>query len=363
MRKPRHLSRFNLDAIDRCRRNGYRYLALFEPDEPKHMKATIAFLIFTLFAAVCVSAEDAVLFRNGDIIKGTILAQDAESISFSSPRLGTVRLMRADIEEIRAAEPQPDASGQPGRPAAPPPTEPASPPPADTTVREIDRWSGQAGLALAMRENSDSNQSGTYRTEKFSTYRVYGNINWKGDRNNLAWDWTYRYSEDETRKRDDYLNITQRYKRDFLECCYAEARTVYQQDYNRSIDNEFLQTAEIGRKWFDTSRLKFSTSVGGGYHQYQRSTAADADRISEPKLIFDESLEWKLINTLTLFQKYTHLGDLERYHLVFSTGLENKLIMELFLRMEYRLDRDTDTSYDDKGYYDKALLASLLYKF
>ncbi len=87
------------------------------------------------------------------------------------------------------------------------------------------------------------------------------------------------------------------------------------------------------------------------------------EKTSEPKFIFDESLEWTLVNSLTLFQKYTHLGDLENYHFIFSSGLENKLIRDLFLRLEYRIDSDTETAYDDNGYYDKALLTSLLYKF
>ncbi len=70
-----------------------------------------------------------------------------------------------------------------------------------------------------------------------------------------------------------------------------------------------------------------------------------------------------MINSMTLFQEYTHLGNLEKYHFVFSSGLENKLIRNIFLRLEYRLDRDTETSYDDRGYYDKALLTSLFYEF
>ena len=70
-----------------------------------------------------------------------------------------------------------------------------------------------------------------------------------------------------------------------------------------------------------------------------------------------------MIDSLALFQKYTHLGNLDKYHFVFTSGLENKLIRDVFLRFEYRLDRDTDVDYDDNSYYDKALLTSLLYKF
>lgn len=326
-------------------------------------------------------AEDVIVFKNGDMLRGRIVQQDEKNISFSSASVGSIKLEKSEIAEIRQetpaataeqAENTPAAPTAPGTPAVAAVTESPEPPPA-APVAKIDppaakakdnnRWSGQAGLALAMRENSDSNQSGVYKEEEFSTYRVYGQVNWKGEKNNLNWNWTYRYSEDETKKRDDYLNLSQRYNHDFKGSYYAEAKTVYQQDYKRNIDSEFLQTAELGKKWIDTSKVTFTTSVGGGYHLYTKSQPPDADSISEPKFIFDEALELKLINTLTLFEKYTHLGNLEEYHFVFSAGLENKLIMDLFLRLEYRLDRDTDTTYDNKGYYDKALLASLLFKF
>jgi hypothetical protein len=234
---------------------------------------------------------------------------------------------------------------------------------AKTSPQAPSKWTGQAGLAIAMREKTDSNSNGVYRDDKFKTYNLYGHVNWKGEKNSLNWNWTYRYSQDEIRKRDDYFNITQKYNHNLRDGYYVEAKTVYQSDYNRNIDEEYLQTAEIGRKWFQQSKFKLSTSVGGGYHQYERTLSGETIRTSEPKFIFDESLSWQLLNSLTLFQKFTHLGDLEAYHFVFSSGLENKLIRNVFLRIEYRLDRDTDTTYDDKGYYDKALLTSLLYKF
>lgn len=354
------------------------------------MKQLSLHLLIASIAATTVFAQDTLVFKNGDVLTGTILKQDAELVQFSSESFGSVNLKTSDIAEIRTATPeaaqpaakQPEAGAalaekpvdekdaaapkansaaelleqmaEAAREAAPTP---------DQTAMAPSKWTGQAGLALAMREKTDSNTDGVYREEEYKTYRIYGHVNWKGEQNNLNWNWTYRYSEDETKTRDDFFNVTQKYNHNLKGGYYAEAKTVYQSDYNRNIDNEFLQTAEIGRKWFQESKFKLSTSVGGGYHQYERTLSGEIMRISEPKFIFDESLTWQLINSLTLFQKYTHLGDLEAYHFVFSSGLENKLIRDVFLRFEYRLDRDTDTSYDDKGYYDKALLTSLLYKF
>ena len=348
------------------------------------MKHLFPYLLIASIAALPAAAEDTVVFKNGDTLTGTVSKQDAEHVFFESSTLGSVKLSVTDIQEVRrnpaesaatdglATKDTASTSAQPGAKTAPPTAEadaaeadtPKPAPVAETQQpKAASKWSGQAGLAIAMREKTDSNSSGVYRKDEFKTYRIYGHVNWKGKKNNLKWNWTYRYSEDETRKRDDFFNVTQKYNHNLDSGYYTEAKTVYQRDYNRNIDNEFLQTAEIGRKWFQHPRFKFATSVGGGYHAYERSSSSDTMRISEPKFIFDESLEWKMISSLKLFQRYTHLGDLDQYHFVFSTGLENTLIHDLFLRLEYRLDRDTETNYDNRGFYDKALLTSLLYKF
>ncbi len=316
-------------------------------------------------------AQDIIVFKNGDTLTGKILKQDDVHVYFKSDTVGSVSLRMQTISEIQI-----EASGVgeiviPSDAIAPPesaaevtPQDIAqTPSPSLDVIKEKSAWAGQAGLAIAMREKSYSNDSGIYREEQYQTYRLYGNVNWTGEKNSLGWNWNYRYSADETRIRDDYFNLTQKYNHHLNGGYYAEAKTMYQRDYNRRIDNEFLQTAELGKQWFERPKLQFSTSVGGGYHQYERSVPGETTYISEPKFIFDESLRWQMINSLTLFQKYTHLGDLEKYHFVFSSGLENKLIRNIFLRLEYRLDRDTETTYDDKGYYDKALLTSLFYEF
>jgi len=358
------------------------------------MKRVFHHLLIASIATASALAQDSIVFKNGDVLTGTILERDAEHVQFETGSFGAVSLKTSDIAEIRTETPESGEVAPPAKAVAPEPapeatvnlsqlysnlfsTDPASqeaaapepapalpaPVPAAPPPKPPGKWTGQAGLAIAMREKTDSNNSGIYKEEKFETYRIYGHVNWKGEKNNLNWNWTYRYSENEYEVRDDYFNITQKYNHNLRDGYYAEAKTVYQRDYNRRIDNEFLQTAEIGKKWFQHPRFKFSTSIGGGYHAYKRSVSGEPEKTSSPEFIFDESIDWTLINSLTLFQKYTHLGGFEKYHFIFSCGLENKLIRDVFLRLEYRLDRDTETSYDDNGYYDKALYTSLLYKF
>jgi hypothetical protein len=335
----------------------------------KHILIAISLLLTTSIYG----ASDVIVFKNGDILTGKILKQDAERVYFKSSSFSSVSLDVDDIAEIRfkagelgevAVPTEVIASQKPSQPA-PKVAEkkPAAVKPAKIAKKKSP-WSGQAGMSVALRESNTLRRSGNSLVEKneeFESYRVYGNVNWKGDRNNLKWNWTYRYSKTDIRKNDDYLNVTQNYKHDFTDNFFARAKTMYQQDFRRGIDNEYLQTAEIGINWLDSKKLKFNTSVGGGYHEYDRTQEKYSE--AKGKFILDESLRWTIVNSLTLFQKYTHLGNLKDYHFVFNSGLENKLIQDVFLRLEYRIDRDTEVNYNDKSYYDKALLTSVLYKF
>jgi hypothetical protein len=330
------------------------------------MKKNLFPLLTALFAIASALAQDTIVFKNGDVLTGKILKQDSGYVHFKSGAFGSVSLSTRDIAEIKIATEEFGEVAVPAEAIAAP--EPAKP--ADETLEaqikpsENRDWTGQAGLAIAMRESNTLRRYGdemVERDQSFESYRVYGNVNWEGERNNVKWDWTYRYSETDLRKEDDYFNLTQDYQHDFTKIYYTSAKTIYQKDYRRGIESEYLQTAEMGVNWINTPTLQFSVSAGGGYHQYDRTQSEYSE--AQGKLVFDQSLRWQLINSLTLFQKYTHLGNLDKYHFVFTSGLENKLIRDIFLRMEYRLDRDTEVNYNDSGYYDKALLTSLLYKF
>jgi len=334
------------------------------------MKKCILHLVLSVCGATGF-AQDTLVLKNGDIMTGTILKQNAQEVYFKSPAFGSVALSARDIAEIHIEDPMlgeitvPTAAIVP-EPKPPKPTFAAKKPgPAKENPKDKDSWSGQTGLSIAMRESNSLRRSGDKlieQNQKFETYRVYGNLKWKGLSNNLRWDWTYRYSRTDLRKNDDYLNLTQKYQHNFTKTYFITSKTLYQRDFRRGIEREYLQTAELGIKWINKPpKLILSTSVGGGYHAYNRLQNDFSN--TDGKFILDQSLRWQLIHSMTLFQKYTHLGNARDYHFVFSGGLENKLIRDVFLRMEYRLDRDTDVNYDDRGYYDRALLTSVLYKF
>ena len=331
-------------------------------------KKLLQLILPLLLSATAVRAEDTVVFKNGDVLSGKILSQDETRVFFKSAAFGSVGLSMRDIAEIRTGTPDPveramapEAAGQPPANA---PIENKDPQTAEAASpsKPKGNWSAEAGVAIAMRERSNLDADGSIRdTDEFETYRIYGNLKWAGKKNDLKWSWNYRYSETDDEVQDDFFNITQNYRYSFSPRYYATSKSMYQRDVKRKIDREQLQTAELGIKWWESPKLQLSTSGGAAYHKYYLTQRDDTEY--EGKFIFDQSLRWQLISSLTFFQNYTHLGDLENYHLVFASGLENKLIHNLFVQLEYRIDRDTEVNYDNKSYYDKALLTKLLYKF
>jgi hypothetical protein len=337
------------------------------------MKRALSILLFTLAGWTLSSPAEVLVFKNGDRITGKITERNPVFIRFHFPRFGPMEVDTSEVKEILSTPENQNLSEQAKaltEKAPNPQAAPADLAQADRPKKEkksISRWSGQAGLAIAMRDkNSTRVKNGVPRVSEdtYETYRLYGHVDWKGIRNSLNWKWIYRYSRDETRVRDDYFNLTQKYNHNFEESkYYMEAKTMYQRDYNRGIENEFLQTAELGKKWNIHQKISLKTSIGGGFHTYERLLPEGVNRVGEPKLVIDEAFRWQLIRSLALFQNYNHLGNFENYQFSFNAGVENKLIHDLFLRFEYQLRRDTETSYDDKAYYDKALLTSLLYKF
>lgn len=339
------------------------------------MKKILLYPMF-VFCAVVSHAQDMIIFENGDTLTGKILMQDDARVYFKSDVFGAVTLQTQDITEIRKealgvdkivvpvnaiTEPEPAAPETVITPQVA--RQNPTPLPQIQTV-EKKEWAGQAGLAIAMRESNTLVRSGedlVEQDQEYESYRIYGNIDWTGKRNSLRWNWTYRYGRTDVRTNDDYQNLSQNYQHDFTKTYYTSAKTIFQKDFRRGIESEFLQSAELGVNWFNRPKFQLSTSAGGSYHQYDRVQNQYSG--ASGKFILDQALRWQMINSLTLFQQYTHLGNLENYHFVFTSGLENKLVRDIFLRLEYRLDRDTDVDYDDRGYYDKALLTSLLYKF
>jgi len=325
-------------------------------------------------------SKDIITFSNGDILTGQILERNQREVRLKSDFLGEVILSMEDIKAItsdnRAADDTETASAkstiqkQPKQSANKPEIKVIPPKPVEEyneTNKQNNawKWSGKAGIGYSLRSSETVRRTGpnTYRqySKENESMRIYGNIAIHKDKHHLQWNWNYRYSKSDVRKNDDYLSLSQIYRCNLTDKTFFRAKTTYEQDYLRDIKKEVTQTAEAGMKVIDKPKFKLGISAGGAVHHYCRDIADYST--TEGELVFDQHMQWQLNHMLTLYQNYSHLGNLEEYHLVFKGGMENRLIDDLFLRLEYRFDRDTEVMLDDKTYIDKVVITSLVYKF
>ncbi len=325
-----------------------------------------------LLAVAGSAAQDIFLLKSGDRITGTVLVRTNETVHVQTSAFGVLQIAENLIESISRKDTPPVGVSPPtSRPVVPPPGK--RPSPAIKKKGGKSPWSGQVSAAISARESNTLRRrgSGTIEQERLiDDYRVKGHLLHTGVRDEFRWSAQYRLYRTDARTIDDLISIAQEYKRLFPQHgFFASSKSMYQQDYRRGIDHEFLQTAEIGINWLKHKKLKFSTSSGAAYHKYIRTVAASdvngsASRDVElPKFVFSESFRWEMIDSLALLQKYDHQGDFSSYQLGFSVGLENRLVKNLFVRLEYKIEEDTEVSYDDRAYYNRSILTSFVFKF
>jgi hypothetical protein len=373
------------------------------------MKPAIYILILMLCNTSALG-RSRIFFKNGDVLTGIIESRSGTEVTLKTDTMGTLLIPAAQIEQINPILAQPSApqespvttpphdfttppeqpqtqrqtavtQPQPGDPTQPP-KKPAAKTPffALIPIAEINKnpiipppkiqdsrgkWSGRAEIALSLEERSNIDNNGKKSSpQKYDLYKVHGQLGWKKSQHDLKWSSTYRYRKSEIRIIDDFFNLSQDYRNNLSDTYYAKASSLYQEDYAREIDQEFLQSAELGITWYDTKKFKLTTSAGGAYHQFDRtSNSSRGSSAGEGKFIFDQTMRWQVIDSLAFTQSLNHLGNLDNYRFIFRAGVENKLVYDLFFKLEYRLDRDTDTTYRSRGYEERRLISSLFYKF
>ena len=282
---------------------------------------------------------------NGDKISGTLISKSNNIMKIESDLIGTVLISENNIKKNIKIIP-----------------------------KKKSPWSGQISASVLTREsNTLQNRFDNTVTEKrqlIDDVKLQLQTLYKKNNYELKWIAKYRFYETDVRQVDDLKSISQEYKYLFPEKSYYFATTTkYQQDFRRAIDHEILQTIEIGIDWIKKNNMKFSTSIGGAYHRYQRtivdtSNNENIDRDVElPKGVFTENFRWEFIDDVALIQQYKHQGDFSNYQFSFKAGVENRMISNVFLKLEYKIEEDTEVTYDDKGYYNRSLLASVVYKF
>lgn len=325
-----------------------------------NMKKRFLHFIPALFCMVVSGvAQDTIVFNNGDTLSGNIIEQNDEQISFISSALGTVTLPTTTIAEIRLHLEDLGEVTVPAEAIQPPPPAPAPLPAPTPPPKTPSKWSGQAGLTIYMQ----TIQHGEAIAQDHEVYETNGHLKRDNPKNSLRWDWTYIHKEDQFRTYQNEIQLLQTYNHHLRDGYYAEAKTAYRRRI--SVQNEFLQTAELGKKWFDKPKFKLSTSIGGGYNQYE----INGDSTKHPNLIIDEKMRWQVSNSLTLIQEFLHMrtftrdGETEKSDTNFVGGLENKLVFNLFLRLEYRRVQNIIAKSSAGNKYEEKLLSSLIYRF
>ena len=308
------------------------------------MRKKICFLILIPL----LSFSETINFKNGDKISGTVVDRTNDLIVLNNEFIGIVKIPSNQIKKQI------------------------------NTTKKKTPWSGQVSASVLTRDSNTLqkkyNDTVTEKSQLIDDIKLQVQTLYKKENYELKWASKYRFYRTDIlgniRIIDDLFNISQEYKYLFSEkSYYFFSRSLYQQDYRRAIDHEFLQTAEIGFDIIKERNMTFSTSIGIAYHRYLRTivnstNSENIDRDVElPKGVFTENFRWEIIDDLALIQQYKHQGDFSNYQFSFKAGVENKMISNLFLKLEYKIEEDTEVSYDDKGYYNRSLLASIVYKF
>ena len=304
--------------------------------------------IFFLILIPLLSFSETINFKNGDKISGTVVDRTNDLIVINNEFIGIVKIPSNQIKKQI------------------------------NTTKKKTPWSGQVSASVLTRDSNTLqkkyNDTVTEKSQLIDDIKLQVQTSYKKENYELKWASKYRFYRTDIlgniRIIDDLFNISQEYKYLFSEkSYYFFSRSLYQQDYRRAIDHEFLQTAEIGFDIIKERNVTLSTSLGVAYHRYLRTivnseNSENIDRDVElPKGVFTENFRWEIIDDLALIQQYKHQGDFSNYQFSFKAGVENKMISNLFLKLEYKIEEDTEVSYDDKGYYNRSLLASIVYKF
>ena len=281
---------------------------------------------------------------NGDRVSGTTTSKSNNVIHVKSDFIGNIIISEKDIKKNNKI-----------------------------ATKNKSPWSGQISASILTRDSNTLKKSNDIVTEKnqlIDDIKLQLQTLYKKNNYELKWIAKYRFYQTDIRQIDDLISLSQEYKYSFPEkSYYLAARTKYQQDYRRAIDHEILQTIEVGVDLIKEKKMTLSTSIGGAYHRYLRtvvntSNNENVDRDVElPKGVFTENFRWEIIDDVAVIQQYKHQGDFSNYQILFRVGVENRMISNVFLKLEYKIEEDTEVSYDDRGYYNRSLLASILYKF
>ena len=196
--------------------------------------------IFFLILIPLLSFSETINFKNGDKISGTVVDRTNDLIVLNNEFVGIIKIPSNQIKKQI------------------------------NTTKKKTPWSGQISASVLTRDSNTLqkkyNDTVTEKSQLIDDIKLQAQTSYKKENYELKWASKYRFYRTDIlgniRIIDDLFNISQEYKFLFSEkSYYFFSRSLYQQDYRRAIDHEFLQTAEIGFDIIKERNMIFSTSI------------------------------------------------------------------------------------------------------
>ena len=327
-------------------------------------------LLATLLASSHASGA-IVELKNGDRLTGTVLRQDDETLYMKSDLFGPMEIPTAKVARIVETPTPPQATA--ATTPAPAPVTAANTPSrpvsgaaksvvpqkpkgllgmteggrylidvAKSFLREkgiLGKWKSSIrfGYALSSGEASSSNASAALHTER----------QWKVNSVRFDYQQDYATSTDAAGKETltrDKLKLDLQYRHSLSQRNFLQTDTQYSYAHVTGIKNDYLQSFGYGWKCFDTKTLKVSLTPSLAFH-YQELDTADTGMSIAPTLYEEVDYRWtefvKIHSEAYAMFPANGKGD-PTYH--FSTILQNRIVGNLALNLEYQFDYDGSVS-------------------
>jgi putative salt-induced outer membrane protein YdiY len=320
----------------------------------------IFFISVLLTGFLSAEADSVLVLSNGDRLKGTVIREENGTVHFSSDVLGKMTLQKNQVKEII----DPSAKAKPAPPKSAPPKAAAAPAvkKAQALPKKPKRWSGNAGVALHTRHAEYERRAGSNlrRHERDTDYlRLTGKVKWDKERHHLEWNASYVYSMLNEKKDTDLYNWSQRYRCDLTDDWFGQSETSYEHNYLRILSKEIQQFTGIG--WRPVKEPLLTLDLVPGVNYYYRDQTGEQTEGVTPG--FRQNLTSKISKDLTLFQGFSYTGYDERYYYKFNAGLNNRLVKNLSLRVEYQYEVDANVKEGTDPFTQRQLVSSIQYRF
>lgn len=334
------------------------------------------FSIFCLavFGSLWVNANTVLVLSNGDRLKGSAAREENGVVHFKSDVLGEMKLQKKQVKQIitpsaKAAPAQPKpavvpvAKKEPVEPA--PKTAAVKAPPkkvAKAQPKKPKRWSGNVGVSVNQRHAEYEQRAGANlrRYERDTDYlRMTSKVKWDKEKHHLEWNGSYVYSMQNEKKNADLYNLNQRYRCDLTDEWFGQSETSYEHNYLRILSKEVQQFSGIG--WYPVKTPKLTLDLVPGVNYYYRDQADESSEGVTPG--FQQNLTSKVSKDLTLFQGFAYTGYSDQYYYKFNAGLNNRLIKNLSLRLEYKYEVDANVDEGTDPFTQRQLVSSIQYRF